>query len=74
MSLDECINIGSENGYTTLLDCIQHVETHAGQLFEWNKIESELDELHKDIENKFPIFYKNHFSNGRYIFEKDRQE
>ena len=71
MSLDDCINLGSENGYTTLNDCIQHVETHAGQLFEWNKVEAELDELHEEVKAKFPIFYREHFSNGWYIFEKE---
>ena len=70
MSLEDCINLGSDNGYIALDDCIQHVETHAGQLFNWDDVDSELNELHEEIKYKFPIFYKNHFSNGRYIFEK----
>lgn len=70
MKLDNCINIGVENGYIHLIDCIQHVETHAGELFEFDKIKDELDELHNEIKEKFPFFYKNNFSNGRFIFEK----
>ena len=70
MSLDDCIDIGSENGCTTLIDCVEFVESHAMQLFDYNKIQDELDELHIEIKAKFPMFYKKHFSNGRFIFEK----
>lgn len=55
MKLDECIRIGKECGMTTLGEAYDNIDYHCPMLFEYNKIEDELQELRNEIGKKYNL-------------------
>lgn len=63
MKLEDCLG-NSWLGLDTVGECVNCVRSHAISLFEYSKIDEELDELYTEIENKLP-------SNWEYMTAKD---
>ena len=49
MKLKKCIEIGKECGLTTVGECIDNINIHSMNLFEYTKIDKELNELYVDL-------------------------
>ena len=50
MKLKKAINLGDSCGLRTIRECIVNVEIHSMNLFKYDEIENEINEIHLDIE------------------------
>lgn len=57
MTLDKCIEIGRECGMTNMRECFNNIDYHSTMLFKYEEINKELNELIKEIEEKWDIGY-----------------
>lgn len=55
MNLLKCIEIGKECGMTNLRECFNNISFHSTMLFAYEDINDELNELIKEIEQKYGI-------------------
>jgi hypothetical protein len=50
MKLEKALEIGRDCGLKTIEECILNIEIHSPSLFSYDKINEELNELYKDLE------------------------
>jgi len=67
MTLKECIEIGKECGMTNLKECFNNIDFHTTQLFEYDKMISGLNELSREIEEKYNITHLDNEAFFEYI-------